>query len=633
MKIKKIVSAVCAMSIVLSSISSASAYFYYDDTYYSNKKDYISEDIEAKLVEMSDCYMYSSESGGKYPTALTDVWGDKSDYSITIPSVTEDGTEIDGVVNAENIPDICILSPGISFIKGYLTCSVLVAPESVRDLSDMESYNLSCIQCYPKTYAESYAIENNIQYQIIGDLNNDRISDFRDFDYLMDEWAALGEYETEYEKLAHDMNYDSEINILDVIKLKENLSEVHGGNVGASTVDAESAPNLRNMERKPVGQESVSEYIDFYENTIDDFLLKSDNDKKNTNPVCSPASIYMAMSMAAECANGNTQKEMLDVLKSEDIESLREQNNTLFRDLYQNEYSSYCQIANSLWLNSPQFEFKKDALDILADKYYAVSFKKDFFDENVPNEISSWINKNTDGKFSPEIKIEDPSTEIMDIINTIAFKSSWINKFSTAKTDTFHIDSKTDVETDFLNELDDDGTVGFADNYMKYTKKMENNYQMNFILPDEGTDVCELLNDPETVKEFTSDDLDYQTRKVYFKVPKFDVSSSYDLVDTFKELGISDAFSAAAGDFTNAVIRNKHTSEYINKIVHEATLKIDEKGCEAAAYTLIQMLAGCAAPPENEPVYFYCDRPFFYYVSDSAGTPVFAGILNDPTSK
>ena len=44
-------------------------------------------------------------------------------------------------------------------------------------------------------------------------------------------------------------------------------------------------------------------------------------------------------------------------------------------------------------------------------------------------------------------------------------------------------------------------------------------------------------------------------------------------------------------------------------------------------------MAGCAPPPEEEPVIFELKRPFFYYISDEHGTPLFSGIINDPLEK
>ncbi|MBR6646069.1 MAG: hypothetical protein IKL09_00970 [Clostridia bacterium] len=33
---------------------------------------------------------------------------------------------------------------------------------------------------------------------------------------------------------------------------------------------------------------------------------------------------------------------------------------------------------------------------------------------------------------------------------------------------------------------------------------------------------------------------------------------------------------------------------------------------------------------ECETVEFNLNRPFMYYISDSAGTPIFMGVINDP---
>ena len=68
----------------------------------------------------------------------------------------------------------------------------------------------------------------------------------------------------------------------------------------------------------------------------------------------------------------------------------------------------------------------------------------------------------------------------------------------------------------------------------------------------------------------------------------------------------------------------------ISDIIHEATIAMDEEGCEAAAFTAIVIAPNCAPPPEYETVEFNLNRPFMYYISDSAGTPIFMGVINDP---
>jgi serpin B len=342
----------------------------------------------------------------------------------------------------------------------------------------------------------------------------------------------------------------------------------------------------------------------------------------------------MALSIAAECAEGNTKSEFITALGAEDIDDLRSENDSLFRSLYFDKYTAYCKIANSLWLNN-KWTFKQNTLDNIADKYYAVSFERDFHDPGVPAEISGWINKNTSGKFTPTILIPEPDLEIMKIINTVTFKDAWSSKFGKAEKDTFVKKDGTEVNCDFMGYTKLYKDVGFADKYMRCSETMKNGFEMHFILPDEGVTVEELVSDDKIMEEIYSDSIEHEKRKTVFSVPKFDAASKFDLIEASKSLGIKDAFSKVKGDFSGVIDykENNIPSAYISEITHEAVVTIDEEGCEAAAYTIISMVAGSAAPPEEEPVIFELKRPFFYYIADKNGTPLFAGIMNDPLEK
>ena len=70
----------------------------------------------------------------------------------------------------------------------------------------------------------------------------------------------------------------------------------------------------------------------------------------------------------------------------------------------------------------------------------------------------------------------------------------------------------------------------------------------------------------------------------------------------------------------------------ITAIDQETKLKVDEKGCEGAAYTLITIETTAPAPPDRH-VNFKLDRPFFYYIADKNEIPVFAGIIDNPNEE
>ena len=57
-------------------------------------------------------------------------------------------------------------------------------------------------------------------------------------------------------------------------------------------------------------------------------------------------------------------------------------------------------------------------------------------------------------------------------------------------------------------------------------------------------------------------------------------------------------------------------------------MTIDEEGCTAAAFTVMDPAADSA--PDGE-VNLVLDRPFLFCVTGDSGLPLFVGIVNDPT--
>ncbi len=67
---------------------------------------------------------------------------------------------------------------------------------------------------------------------------------------------------------------------------------------------------------------------------------------------------------------------------------------------------------------------------------------------------------------------------------------------------------------------------------------------------------------------------------------------------------------------------------YVSRASHAACVTIDEKGCEAAAFTVI-MAAGSGMPPDEE-VDFVLDLPFLFVITGLDGLPLFVGVVNNP---
>ena len=111
-------------------------------------------------------------------------------------------------------------------------------------------------------------------------------------------------------------------------------------------------------------------------------------------------------------------------------------------------------------------------------------------------------------------------------------------------------------------------------------------------------------------------------------LPKFEVRLSSQLNEALVALGMPRAFDMGAADFSGMKgPKAPKLRLYISAVVHEAFLKIDEAGAEAAAATAVIVTeADSAGPPQ-----FRADRPFLFLLMDTAkGDVLFIGRVMDP---
>jgi serpin B len=70
---------------------------------------------------------------------------------------------------------------------------------------------------------------------------------------------------------------------------------------------------------------------------------------------------------------------------------------------------------------------------------------------------------------------------------------------------------------------------------------------------------------------------------------------------------------------------------YIKAVLHEAYLRVDEAGTEAAAATGAVAETTAAVVPVQQPIVFNVDRPFVFVIRDtSSGAILFLGVVSQP---
>ena len=92
--------------------------------------------------------------------------------------------------------------------------------------------------------------------------------------------------------------------------------------------------------------------------------------------------------------------------------------------------------------------------------------------------------------------------------------------------------------------------------------------------------------------------------------------------DILAVLGLEDAFTPGAADFS--LLGDNPEGYYLSQVIHAAKIKVNEKGTEAAAATVVAA-NGAGAPPE-EGITLIFDQPFLYGIVDlETGIPLFLG--------
>ena len=381
---------------------------------------------------------------------------------------------------------------------------------------------------------------------------------------------------------------------------------------------------------------------DFSEGALDGFLSASTSQfltgAGEENRVYSPLNTYMALAMLAETTGGNSRQQLLDLLGADSIESLRSDAAALWRGNYRDDGSVTSIMANSLWLRDGM-RYSREVLDTLAKQYYASSFSGEMGSEGYNQALRDWLNEQTGGLLAGQAgELElDPDT-VLALASTLYFEARWLSEFDRDCTDTdvFHAPGG-DVQADFMHKA---GATAYywGEHFSAVSLNFQNGGRTWFLLPDEGTSVDELLDSGEAMDFLLSkkwggkDDPavwhDQKELIVHLSLPRFDVSSGLDLIEGLKALGVTDVFDPAVSDFT-PLEASTGDPLYVSQAQHAARVKMDEEGCEAAAYTII--MNPTAGLPPDESVDFTLDRPFLFAITGDMDLPLFVGVVNQPS--
>ena len=330
----------------------------------------------------------------------------------------------------------------------------------------------------------------------------------------------------------------------------------------------------------------------------------------------SPVNIYMALSLLAECTDGNSRKEILDTLGVSSIEQLREQSKLIW--LYNNRdgEEGITALANSIWLKNG-LPVKESCVNILKDEHYASTFTGDFAKTEYVNAFKQWLSDMTKGLLDNSINgLNIPAETAAILASTLYYKASWWNEYKATES------GKFDGKNCTFNKKTADGIIYSGKGFTAYADGLSDGNRIWFFLPDKNKTVSDVLG--SGVVSFIKDNRDGgKSYEVTVRMPDFDVSLDKSIKEALSDLGITECMDPDKADFSAL----SDGDLYLDNVIHAARVKANKDGVEGAAYTVMTLNA--TGMPEAKPKYdFTLDRPFVFVVENN-GTPLFVGCVNE----
>ena len=244
-------------------------------------------------------------------------------------------------------------------------------------------------------------------------------------------------------------------------------------------------------------------------------------------------------------------------------------------------------------------------------------YPADFSKQATVDRINGWCSEKTHGKI-PSIMDEPDPRMVMALVNALYFNGKWSFDFDEKikKEDFTTISggkSKVDMMTAQLKSYSE--YDGFSMVSLPYGNGA---FCMDVILPSEKEDFGKAVSrfNAATLRGL-SENMDSGSQFEAFKQKLIGEINDLHIegmpkLETLNALGMNQAFTNTA-DFSAMAEK----SLKISMVKQKTFIDVNEKGTEAAAVTVVGMVATSIGPsPEPRTVNFFADRPFLFVIRE-----------------
>jgi serpin B len=360
---------------------------------------------------------------------------------------------------------------------------------------------------------------------------------------------------------------------------------------------------------------------------------------KDMNAFFSPYSIFTAMAICYDGAEGSTKEQISNVLYYPLSKPVLEVSSKEMMDTINSANDQYdLKTANALWVQE-KYPLNTQFVSNL-ETYYSGNIRDlDFAGESKQSVaiINGWVEEKTNNKIKDLVPADSISSDTeMIITNAIYFKGKWSEQF----------DPRNTKKEQFYSSNGNINSVDTMYSTMQGYSYAENSNEQIVELPYEGRYLSMYIVLPRenNISDFENrfSLSEYNNLKssmnsineVHLWLPKFTFDKETELSEQLSNMGIVDAFTDSA-DFRYIYDVRKVPEGYglkLSAVIHQAFIDVQEEGTEAAAATaIIYETASMVEPPEVKVVEFKADHPFMFFIEDKrTGCILFMGKVETP---
>ena len=255
--------------------------------------------------------------------------------------------------------------------------------------------------------------------------------------------------------------------------------------------------------------------------------------------------------------------------------------------------------------------------------------------QETADRVNTWVAAKTENRITDLVSPDSLLPDMRLILaNAVYFKARWADQFAEEVTrpKPFHLLPGAGTESVEVPMMANPGTYLYWKSESAGVEALSINYEeglsMLVVLPATGRFAeveaglsADFLARIQAGSEWTLVDLE---------LPRFEMRFETGLGDVLRELGLQTAFDVATADFGG--ITPHPDGLVLSEAIHQAWLKVDEHGTEAAATALLGV--GAAIRMDTPlPIPFVVDRPFYFFIQERlTGAVLFMGRVLDPAA-